>query len=443
MTLASSPTDCESTGFQRRDPPRKVVPTRLLFLSQFCPMPANNGTKIRTWALLRALAAEGHEITLLTFADPREVNGHFAAVEQICRHVEWLPHALKSLSSSKDYLGRFTHLFSRLPYGVRGARSIMMEQRIRALLQDQKIDAIVCEQTDLLVNLPAGLLVPLVVDHHDLQHVILRRYLKFERNPVKRLYAWGESRKVRAWEQLACQRAAIAIACSEHDRALLAKLCPALPIAVVPNVVDTGAYVVNGETDGELFRVLFQGAMDWYPNRDAVEFFVSAILPKLRALAPRIPVTVAGRNLPENFRDRFTKASEVEFIGMVPDMGAEIARASVCIVPLRIGSGTRLKILEAAAMGKPIVSTRIGAEGLDFVDGEEIVLADEPWEFARAIADLLANPARRRTMGLAARRRVETQYSLPALQSTLREVLAQLMAMSSMEFTPASSEVRR
>lgn len=415
---------------------------RLLFLSQFCPMPANNGTKIRTWALLRALAAEGHEIMLLTFVDPNEVNGHFTAVQQNCRHVEWLPHALKSLSSSKDYQSRLIHLSSRLPYSVQGARSIMMEQRIKALLHDHKIDVIVCEQADLLVNLAAELSVPLIVDHHDVQHVILRRYLEFERNPAKRLYAWVESRKVLAWERMACQRAAIAMACSEHDRALLAKLCPTLPVVVVPNVVDTDAYARNGEGNGEPFRVLFQGAMDWYPNRDAVEFFVSAILPKLRALVPRIQITVAGRNLSEDFRGRFSKCSEIEFIGTVLDMRAEIARAAICVVPLRIGSGTRLKILEAAAMTKPVVSTHVGAEGLDFVDGEEIVLADEPWEFARAITDLLADPARRRTMGLAARRRVETQYSLPALRSALREVLAQLIAMPSMEFTRASAEVR-
>jgi glycosyltransferase involved in cell wall biosynthesis len=128
-------------------------------------------------------------------------------------------------------------------------------------------------------------------------------------------------------------------------------------------------------------------------------------------------------------------------------MHAEIAKAAVCIVPLRIGSGTRLKILEAAAMAKPVVSTRIGAEGLNFADGKEIGLADEPSEFARAIVALLADPARRRTMGLAARRRVEIQYSMSALRSALGQALAQLPANLSnvapaAELNRVQSEVR-
>ena len=112
-------------------------------------------------------------------------------------------------------------------------------------------------------------------------------------------------------------------------------------------------------------------------------------------------------------------------------MFAEIAKAAVCVVPLRIGSGTRLKILEAAAMAKPIVSTRIGAEGLDFVDGEEIILADRPEAFARAVADLLADPLRRQMLGNAARRRVERQYSLAALRISVREALTQVAGKKS------------
>jgi glycosyltransferase involved in cell wall biosynthesis len=168
--------------------------------------------------------------------------------------------------------------------------------------------------------------------------------------------------------------------------------------------------------------------MDWFPNRDAVTFFVARILPVLKQSVLHIRFVVAGRNPPPAFVSKFAGVSGIEFTGNVPDMRTEIAKAAVCIVPLRIGSGTRLKILEAAAMAKPVVSTRIGAEGLNFVDGEEIVLADEPRAFAHAIVDLLADPARRRTMGGAARRRVEIQYSISALRGALRTVLAQLPA---------------
>jgi len=193
---------------------------------------------------------------------------------------------------------------------------------------------------------------------------------------------------------------------------------------VVPNVVDFDHYAPR--EDDNISTILFQGAMDWFPNRDAVTFFVARMLPLLKQSVPHIRFVVAGRNPPPTFVSKFAGVSGIEFTGNVPDMRAEIAKAAVCIVPLRIGSGTRLKILEAAAMAKPVVSTRIGAEGLNFSDGEEIVLADEPLAVARAIVALLADPVRRRTIGLAARRRVEVQYSMSALRSALGQALAQL-----------------
>jgi len=171
--------------------------------------------------------------------------------------------------------------------------------------------------------------------------------------------------------------------------------------------------------------VLYMGGMDWFPNRDAVEFFVTQILPELRVLAPEARFVVAGRNPPAEFVRRFA-ASGITFTGTVPDMRPEIARAAVCVVPLRIGSGTRLKILEAGAMGKPIVSTSIGAEGLDLIKGTEIILEDQPRAFAKAVADLLRDASRRRALGEEARRWVESRYSFPVLRSAVREALAKL-----------------
>ena len=214
---------------------------------------------------------------------------------------------------------------------------------------------------------------------------------------------------------------------------------------IVPNVVDVDRY--TPVEDNNTPTILFQGAMDWFPNRDAVDFFVTRMLPVLKQMVPHIRFVVAGRNPPLNFVSKFASVAGIEFTQNVPDMRLEIARATVCVVPLRIGSGTRLKILEAAAMAKSVVSTRIGAEGLDFADGQEIVLADKPEVFAHVIAELLADPVRRRAMGLAARRRVEIQYGMPTLRYALRTALAQLVAERSnviptADLTQVESEVR-
>jgi glycosyltransferase involved in cell wall biosynthesis len=397
---------------------------RLLVLSVTSPVPANNGVKMRTRSILRALAAERHEIVLVEFADPCEVNGINPELSKICQRVIRVPHRFKSLSSSKDYIGRASRLFAQAPYGVAAARSSQMASQVAALLSEKAVDAILCEQSDLVTNVPTQLTVPLVVDFHNVDYVIMERYVRFESNWAKRLYARLESRKLREWERRACQRASIAWACSEYDGALLQTLAPSLPMFVVPNVVDVDEYAPCSVEDSR--KILFQGGMDWYPNRDAVEFFIADIFSRIRTQVPDVRFVVAGRNPPEEFRQRLGRVPGVQFTGTVPDMRAEIASAAVCVVPLRIGSGTRLKILEAAAMAKPIVSTTVGAEGLEFVKSQEILLEDDPSAFADAVTKLLKTPSDRRHLGQAARKRTEQQYSFLALRLSLRRSMKAL-----------------
>jgi glycosyltransferase involved in cell wall biosynthesis len=299
-----------------------------------------------------------------------------------------------------------------------------MKQAVLGLLRGHSFDAIFCIAPYVLINLPTSLPAPLILDNQNLEYIILHRYLTYDANPARRLYARLEARKMRAWEQRAWSWANLATACSEHDKRLMNQLCPNLFVAVVPNVIDVNTYAPSLGDDGQ--TVLYAGGMDWYPNRDAVEFFVSDIMPELRKSSPGVRFVVAGRSDSGGFPAKFTTIPDVHFTGTVPDMRPEMAKAAVSVVPLRIGSGTRLKILEAAAMAKPIVSTRVGAEGLDFVDGEEIILADDPKLFARAVADLLADSSRRARLGQAARRRVEQQYGFPALRKALRAALEKL-----------------
>lgn len=409
---------------------------RFLVVSGVFPYPATNGYAMRTWALLRSLAANGHAVDLLSFGKPEDLEGEGSEVRRICRMVEVIPHALASLSKGTDYWRRLRALPSPLPYGVARFRSREMQAKIHERLHSHPVDAVLCDTPYLLVNFPSALPAPLIVNTHNIEHLLLQRYSNHERNPARRTYAWLEGRKLRRWEQSAWARASLVLACSEQDRAAIGKLCPGLPIAVAPNVVDVDSYTPVFPGDGS--TVLYLGGMDWYPNRDAVEFFVSEILPELRTLVPGAKFVVAGRSPSEEFRRRFAGVPQVEFTGTLADIRAEIARAAVCVVPLRIGSGTRLKILEAAAMGKPIVSTRLGAEGLDFADGQELLLADDPRHFGRAVAGLLADASQRRALGQAARRRVERRYDFPVLQAAVHQALAQLLGAP----TTAGAEAR-
>ena len=169
--------------------------------------------------------------------------------------------------------------------------------------------------------------------------------------------------------------------------------------------------------------------MDWFPNRDALEYFVRAIFPLVQKEVPGVRLIAAGRNPSPEFRARFADVSALEFTGTLPDLRPVIAKAAVCVVPLRIGSGTRLKILEAGAMGKAMVSTTVGAEGLDFVPGKEILIADDPAEFARNVVELLRDPARRKAIGEAARHRVLQDYDVTALERSIAAAFQRLAAI--------------
>jgi glycosyltransferase involved in cell wall biosynthesis len=225
---------------------------------------------------------------------------------------------------------------------------------------------------------------------------------------------------MRNWERLAWTRADRLIVCSEHDRRQCEGLRAGVNAAVVPNVVDVREY--NPKPEGPGATILYIGGMDWFPNRDAVKFFVFRVLPGLTRRFPGVKFLVAGRAPDAQFRALFA-GHNVSFTGSVPDVRPSLAQADICVVPLRIGSGTRLKILEAAAAGKAIVSTRIGAEGLDFVNGKEILLADSEQDFVDAVSGLLANPGIRSSLGYAARARVEIQYDYGAARAAIRRVL--------------------
>lgn len=392
---------------------------RVLFLALSFPLPANNGHKMRTWALLRALAIEGHQVSLLAFARQDEALPAERSLPSVCRDVGLVPLTLTSLTHNRDVLGRLTRMFSPLPYGVTRFDSPAMREEIRVRLQREQFDAIVCDVYT-IVNIPP-LAIPIVFNGENVEHLLLRRFVAREANPAKRGYAALEARKMERWERGAWERSGVVLACSEVDRGLVRRLAPATPSVLAPNVVDVDTYT-PGRT--EAGRVLFQGGMDYFPNVDGVAYFASEILPRLRRLIPGVTFVAAGRNPSLALLRRFAHEPDVELTGTVPDMRAELARAAACVVPLRIGSGTRLKILEAAAMAQPIVSTSIGAEGLDFTDGRDILIADGPDAFAHALASVLRDPEARVSLGREARRTVETRYAFANLVAGVRGALS-------------------
>jgi glycosyltransferase involved in cell wall biosynthesis len=414
---------------------------RLLFISVAPPLPANNGQRMRIWSLLRALAQDGYEIHLLTFARPEEIESYAGELAQVCQTTEAVPLTLPSWSSGGNYLSRVRGLFSSNPFGVGRFRSPEMARRIEARLLEP-FSAVIADSVYSAVNLPERIGPPLIMDDNNIEHMILKRYLLQDRNPLRWPYIWLEWWKLRRWERLVCSRSALVMLCSENDRSLMWEMCPEPLVMMVPNIIDVDTY--KPAPPCENTTVLYLGSMDWFPNRDAVEFFATEILPELRKKVPnvRFVVTFSPEHAPpESYRERFARTPNLE-LAPTNDVRREIADAAVFVVPLRIGSGTRFKILEAGAMAKPIVSTRVGAEGLDFRNGEEIVLEDDPSAFAGAVANLLGDREMRTRLGLGARQRVEEQYDFAVLRTRLADALARLEARSGLSPSADLEELR-
>ncbi|HTV57387.1 MAG TPA: glycosyltransferase family 4 protein [Verrucomicrobiae bacterium] len=396
---------------------------RILFVTNNLPVPPTNGQAIRTLSILQSLASLGHQLSFVSFA----TGGGSRDLEPLtscCESIDLLDRPLTNMSQGADYLRRAACVLSHKPYSVERFRSSPMREKIADHLKSEKPDAVFCDSVYALVNVPETR-IPILLNTHNVEYAIYERYYKLERNPVKKLYAGAEAKLTREAERKSCYRAVGVLACSQKDREALGNLCPDVPVSVVPNTVDTDFYLPSSDANrgSQEPVMLFQGSMDWYPNRDAVEYFVQDILPKIRAVAPNAKFIVAGRNPPPQFVAELTAVRGVEFTGTVADMRPYLASATIVVVPLRLGSGTRIKILEACAAGKPVVSTHVGAEGLDLHDGREIVLADEPSEFASAVAALLADPVRASSMARAARAVIDERYSQHALRVSLKNVL--------------------
>ncbi len=392
---------------------------QLLYLVQEPPLPANSGLRQRTWMLLQCLHQLGHRVTLVSLA-PTDA----ASRRQLANFCEWIEPPLPSRPHSATWPRLFSFA-TPWPASVCRFRFRHIRRLLQSLLQTRHFDALIADTIFAAANLPRSRQ-PVMINHHNVEYRIPARYAACEPRLWRRAYAQLETVKLRRWERLLLRQARLHLACSEIDAVELTRLGGAdCRLFVVPNAVDAEYWLpANGRPDPNC--VAFSGTLDWHPNRDALHFFISRILPVLRRLVPRVKFLAIGQPPPREFLRRFAHLPEVEFSGSVPDVRPWLARAAVFAAPLRMGSGTRLKLVQAACLAMPIVSTRLGAEGLEFEAQKEILLADSAEDFARALAQLMTDAELRQRLGAAARRKALALYSLPVCRHALAHALQPL-----------------
>lgn len=369
--------------------------------------PPNTGGRLRSFHILSELSRR-HPITLLTTHHPQEDPQVLREQLPQCERIVSVPYAMPKWHSARFPFLLLRSWFSSLPVDLWKCRVAALRREAVRLMAAREVDLCVADFLCAVPNISLTGPIPVVFFAHNVEHMIWKR-LSDNARGWRRALLEIEWRKMRRCEAEACRRADLTLAVSALDRDMLAALAPGADVRAVSTGVDVSYFSPRASPETPN-RLVFVGSMDWHPNEDAVLYFMDAILPLIRCEIPAVSLTVVGRHPSRRLQQAAARAG-VRTTGTVEDVRPFLAEAAVCVVPLRVGGGTRLKIFEALAMGKAVVSTTIGAEGLPLTDGLHFVRADEPTAFARAVIALLRDPARRRLLGMAGLRLVEQRYS--------------------------------
>jgi glycosyltransferase involved in cell wall biosynthesis len=382
-------------------------------------IPPDTGGRIRSYNLLRHLS-ERHQVTLLSY---------YVGQQDAAYNTELLrqfPGAIvvavpgpgeSSLAQGFDYL---TNLASRAPYAVNKYTAPEVRAILNKCMKETEFDVAVCDFLAASLNFPDELSIPTVLFQHNFETQLWRRQAQFEANWLKRIAFEMEAAKMSSYESRALSRFHHTIAVSEEDRRQMMRFTDGSRITVVPTGVDLRQYKGDPGISAEPPIVVFTGSMDWEANIDGVEYFCHEIWPLVRSQHPRARFKIVGRD--PHPRIKKLACDSVDVTGTVPSVVEYLVEATAFVVPLRIGGGTRLKIYEAMAMGKAIVSTTVGAEGLDVQNGQDIFLADDTKSFADCLIRLIADSQLRRTLGAAAIQKAE-MYDWPNIAVRFADVL--------------------
>jgi sugar transferase (PEP-CTERM/EpsH1 system associated) len=394
----------------------------ILWLSAGLLLPLDKGGRLRTWHLMRHLAAR-HEITYLSYTDQQSTAADRAGMREVCAHLETVPRTDPAKGTLRFYADAARYLATPRPYAVAKYESAEYRSRVREVIHRGRFDVIVADFLPPVANLPEELPCPAVLFTHNVEAEIWRRHAETAGNPLSRMLLGSQWRRMLRFERDALARFDLVLAVSDADSRTFERLYPGTlraPVHVVRTGVDTRYFTPQaGARPGHL---VFTGSMDWLPNEDGMLYFVSEILPRIRHSHPGVTLSIVGR-APTPAVQRLAQEAGVEVTGRVDDVRPHVAAATVYIVPLRIGGGTRLKIFEAMSMAKTVVSTTVGAEGLPVTPGTDICIADTPETFARSVCHLLDDRNERARIEASARKLVLERYDWSAVAHDFEDAL--------------------
>ncbi len=396
---------------------------RILHIADTLPYPLNSGVNQRVFHVLKRVAAQ-HEVWFLAFLEGGRDEADFMPVYEVCHRVITVPFQMGAALSQPIEILRY--LLRGIPIDLRLYQSPQMVAQIQQLTTTTEFDVVQIEHPIMmpyLEALPEALQKRAVLVAHDVDFKKYRRIAAIEPRVARKLRVLLHSKMMERWEAKYAGRFPRYVTVSDVDgRVLLAKN-PAIRLEVVPNGTDAKATHILPESEDEA-NLVYVGTMAYPPNVDAVQWFTGGILPLVRQVRDDVHFWIVGRKPVAAVKALASDAIHVT--GAVDSVEPYYADSTICVVPLRAGGGTRLKILEAMALGRPVISTSIGCEGLEVTDGENIIIADDEQTFASKILELLADKERRRKIAAGGRKLVEEKYdwdNIAAKMMTIYETL--------------------
>jgi len=405
---------------------------RILWLKTELLHPVDKGGKIRTIEMLKRLKGQ-HHITYLTLDDGTATADAYSRAQEYCHELICVPVRMARRSSAQFYAELLRNLLSTLPYAIERYRSKAMSRAIVEKSLTGNYDVLVSDFLVSAVNVPPRLPLPKVLFQHNVEAMIWRRRAETESHLAAKLYFTGQWRRMAAFERRLCRAFDAVIGVSEQDCSVMQREYGIESVAAVPTGVDTDFFRPSGVRSPVSGKLVFTGSMDWTPNEDAVRFFIKEILPLVQREVPAATLTVVGRNPSGALLNLVRDDDRIVVTGRVDDVRPFIEEAVCCIVPIRIGGGTRLKIYEGMAMEKPVVSTTVGAEGLPVSDGIDILLADNPKEFAATVVKLLRDENLARAIGEKAAANVRGRFGWDHVAANFSELCKRAIRLSTMQ----------
>lgn len=404
---------------------------KILIISHFIPYPPHGGSMQRNFNLLRE-ASKTNEIYLLTFTqkkllpDEKKLNESVEALKKYSKYLKVF-EIPTDYNKIKWYLLLFLNLFSFIPYSVWRFKSRAIAKEIKKQLENNRFDIIQIDTIALTQYVNFACDLPKILVHQNVESSLLLRRSLNEKNPLTKIYLYLQARKLRNYERKAAGKFDVNITVSELDREELEGFVTGTntKFEVIPNGTDIEFFIPKSKTDSS--NLIFTGGMTWYPNKDAMLYFCSEVYPLIKEKMPDVEMDVIGGFPPPRLQKIAGEEPSIKLHGYVNDVRNYIHQAAVYVVPIRVGGGTRLKVLDAFACGKAVVSTSVGCEGLEVTPRENILIGDSPSEFANQVVNLLKDERLRMKLGASARKLVMEKYSwekIGQIQNSIYERLA-------------------